>query len=127
MIRRPPRSTQSRSSAASDVYKRQELALSPVISSVPLPLRFCRSSCASCRIITGSYSALSRYCLRCFCPTESSLCSQGKTKKRLGESLESFGFPKGRRKVRQNRENDIKTGQRCKELLRPCSCPEPFV
>src|SRR5450756_2364357 len=26
MIRRPPRSTQSRSSAASDVYKRQELA-----------------------------------------------------------------------------------------------------
>eukprot|EP00657_Telonema_sp_P-1_P005864 TRINITY_DN23643_c0_g1_i1.p1 TRINITY_DN23643_c0_g1~~TRINITY_DN23643_c0_g1_i1.p1 ORF type:complete len:111 (-),score=65.36 TRINITY_DN23643_c0_g1_i1:77-409(-) len=28
MIRRPPRSTQSRSSAASDVYKRQERALS---------------------------------------------------------------------------------------------------
>ena len=28
MIRRPPRSTQSRSSAASDVYKRQELILS---------------------------------------------------------------------------------------------------
>src|SRR5450756_1464295 len=28
MIRRPPRSTQSRSSAASDVYKRQEPALS---------------------------------------------------------------------------------------------------
>src|SRR5450756_35805 len=27
MIRRPPRSTQSRSSAASDVYKRQELGL----------------------------------------------------------------------------------------------------
>ena len=27
MIRRPPRSTQSRSSAASDVYKRQESAL----------------------------------------------------------------------------------------------------
>ena len=27
MIRRPPRSTQSRSSAASDVYKRQELIL----------------------------------------------------------------------------------------------------
>ena len=26
MIRRPPRSTQSRSSAASDVYKRQDLA-----------------------------------------------------------------------------------------------------
>src|SRR5450756_3003377 len=26
MIRRPPRSTQSRSSAASDVYKRQEMA-----------------------------------------------------------------------------------------------------
>ena len=29
MIRRPPRSTQSRSSAASDVYKRQVLVLSP--------------------------------------------------------------------------------------------------
>src|SRR5450756_3173705 len=29
MIRRPPRSTQSRSSAASDVYKRQELIWSP--------------------------------------------------------------------------------------------------
>src|SRR5450756_439027 len=28
MIRRPPRSTQSRSSAASDVYKRQALAMS---------------------------------------------------------------------------------------------------
>src|SRR5450756_2590584 len=28
MIRRPPRSTQSRSSAASDVYKRQEMAWS---------------------------------------------------------------------------------------------------
>ena len=28
MIRRPPRSTQSRSSAASDVYKRQSLSLS---------------------------------------------------------------------------------------------------
>ena len=30
MIRRPPRSTQSRSSAASDVYKRQEVGLGPV-------------------------------------------------------------------------------------------------
>mgnify|MGYP007068955033 CR=1 FL=1 len=30
MIRRPPRSTQSRSSAASDVYKRQLLALAEV-------------------------------------------------------------------------------------------------
>src|SRR5450756_3197909 len=30
MIRRPPRSTQSRSSAASDVYKRQEYQLSKV-------------------------------------------------------------------------------------------------
>src|SRR5680860_1906303 len=29
MIRRPPRSTQSRSSAASDVYKRQDLPLAP--------------------------------------------------------------------------------------------------
>ena len=32
MIRRPPRSTQSRSSAASDVYKRQIEGLSPAIS-----------------------------------------------------------------------------------------------
>ena len=31
MIRRPPRSTQSRSSAASDVYKRQSLILSPFV------------------------------------------------------------------------------------------------
>src|SRR5680860_1915297 len=31
MIRRPPRSTQSRSSAASDVYKRQEKARLPMI------------------------------------------------------------------------------------------------
>ena len=30
MIRRPPRSTQSRSSAASDVYKRQQIRLSPL-------------------------------------------------------------------------------------------------
>mgnify|MGYP003380820199 CR=1 FL=1 len=30
MIRRPPRSTLDRSSAASDVYKRQELTLTPV-------------------------------------------------------------------------------------------------
>src|SRR5450756_744341 len=29
MIRRPPRSTQSRSSAASDVYKRQDLGQAP--------------------------------------------------------------------------------------------------
>ena len=33
MIRRPPRSTQSRSSAASDVYKRQVLAFVPYIMS----------------------------------------------------------------------------------------------
>ena len=32
MIRRPPRSTQSRSSAASDVYKRQEIAASLIVS-----------------------------------------------------------------------------------------------
>src|SRR5680860_904067 len=32
MIRRPPRSTQSRSSAASDVYKRQKQSDIPVIS-----------------------------------------------------------------------------------------------
>ena len=31
MIRRPPRSTQFRSSAASDVYKRQDLAHTPSI------------------------------------------------------------------------------------------------
>src|SRR5450756_881084 len=31
MIRRPPRSTQSRSSAASDVYKRQDLEAVPVL------------------------------------------------------------------------------------------------
>src|SRR5450756_2335149 len=30
MIRRPPRSTQSRSSAASDVYKRQDLTYNPM-------------------------------------------------------------------------------------------------
>ena len=30
MIRRPPRSTQSRSSAASDVYKRQGLIVPPI-------------------------------------------------------------------------------------------------
>src|SRR5450756_1660814 len=36
MIRRPPRSTQSRSSAASDVYKRQNLN-GPVPTSAPLP------------------------------------------------------------------------------------------
>ena len=38
-IRRPPRSTQSRSSAASDVYKRQTYAaerLGPAIAGVPL-------------------------------------------------------------------------------------------
>src|SRR5450756_3226785 len=39
MIRRPPRSTQSRSSAASDVYKRQSRYRLP--SSLPLP-RHCR-------------------------------------------------------------------------------------
>src|SRR5450756_232142 len=33
MIRRPPRSTQSRSSAASDVYKRQDPEISPFIPS----------------------------------------------------------------------------------------------
>src|SRR5450756_722424 len=45
MIRRPPRSTQSRSSAASDVYKRQVLASTDaaavfsVLRRVPLPRR----------------------------------------------------------------------------------------
>src|SRR5450756_2985744 len=34
MIRRPPRSTQSRSSAASDVYKRQALRLEPGKNSI---------------------------------------------------------------------------------------------
>src|SRR5450756_152428 len=36
MIRRPPRSTQSRSSAASDVYKRQILACA---GAMPVPVR----------------------------------------------------------------------------------------
>ena len=36
MIRRPPRSTLDRSSAASDVYKRQELEHSPKHPAVPL-------------------------------------------------------------------------------------------
>src|SRR5450756_2508570 len=39
MIRRPPRSTQSRSSAASDVYKRQVVKLSPGLGVVYLLLR----------------------------------------------------------------------------------------
>src|SRR5450756_1492287 len=40
MIRRPPRSTQSRSSAASDVYKRQGLFRGhPTLSHVPAPYR----------------------------------------------------------------------------------------
>src|SRR5450756_2788444 len=39
MIRRPPRSTQSRSSAASDVYKRQTgLALAPAQQAAASPL-----------------------------------------------------------------------------------------
>src|SRR5665647_2253713 len=42
MIRRPPRSTPLYSSAASDVYKRQILALPPAPGQVPLTLvRFC--------------------------------------------------------------------------------------
>src|SRR5450756_3174015 len=49
MIRRPPRSTQSRSSAASDVYKRQTLVVSLPAgrdSLWPVPrFRFVRSSC----------------------------------------------------------------------------------
>src|SRR5665809_169200 len=41
MIRRPPRSTQSRSSAASEVYKRQSLtsAISPVFASIRIRAR----------------------------------------------------------------------------------------
>src|SRR5665213_4573936 len=53
MIRRPPRSTQSRSSAASDVYKRQEfkdLYRKPHKGKVYLP-RFCVKS-------AGEYEAL---------------------------------------------------------------------
>src|SRR5450756_1955076 len=38
MIRRPPRSTQSRSSAASDVYKRQEPYLCPDVMLVPITI-----------------------------------------------------------------------------------------
>ena len=43
MIRRPPRSTQSRSSAASDVYKRQLLISAITISSVLLPLQITKA------------------------------------------------------------------------------------
>ena len=44
MIRRPPSSTQSRSSAASDVYKRQEVTVRlqdrlPVLETPAVPLR----------------------------------------------------------------------------------------
>src|SRR5665809_48560 len=39
MIRRPPRSTQSRSSAASDVYKRQELSRSRLAGKIGLLVR----------------------------------------------------------------------------------------
>src|SRR5450756_3088229 len=35
MIRRPPRSTQSRSSAASDVYKRQLYSFEPILDGCP--------------------------------------------------------------------------------------------
>src|SRR5450756_3153549 len=38
MIRRPPRSTQSRSSAASDVYKRQDQDLAVVVGDLDLAL-----------------------------------------------------------------------------------------
>ena len=37
MIRRPPRSTLDRSSAASDVYKRQEFGQRDIDSAAPLP------------------------------------------------------------------------------------------
>ena len=43
MIRRPPRSTQSRSSAASDVYKRQVHACAPTCC------RLMRHACPACR------------------------------------------------------------------------------
>src|SRR5665811_2629654 len=39
MIRRPPRSTRVRSSAASDVYKRQEWHHRPVDVDLPMPWR----------------------------------------------------------------------------------------
>ena len=38
MIRRPPRSTQSRSSAASDVYKRQGIARSDALQMMAFPV-----------------------------------------------------------------------------------------
>ena len=38
MIRRPPRSTQDRSSAASDVYKRQPLAVAAVLEGMSVGL-----------------------------------------------------------------------------------------
>src|SRR5450756_2161142 len=37
MIRRPPRSTQSRSSAASDVYKRQDYLVLPFSKNISFP------------------------------------------------------------------------------------------
>src|SRR5450756_1975405 len=51
MIRRPPRSTQSRSSAASDVYKRQSPACPASSPPTTMPSAACagRSSCASSR------------------------------------------------------------------------------
>src|SRR5680860_1718456 len=40
MIRRPPRSTQSRSSAASDVYKRQPVLITALLSAIILNFFF---------------------------------------------------------------------------------------
>ena len=59
MIRRPPRSTQSRSSAASDVYKRQILHADELTYSVTAP--------EDNKILSGSviesYQRLSKACL----------------------------------------------------------------
>src|SRR5450756_1047133 len=51
MIRRPPRSTQSRSSAASDVYKRQANALLKTLEEPPGDMKFVLASEAAHRLL----------------------------------------------------------------------------
>ena len=50
MIRRPPRSTQSRSSAASDVYKRQEVCPVGSFGDSNGVCHVCPSNCANCSV-----------------------------------------------------------------------------
>eukprot|EP00657_Telonema_sp_P-1_P002048 TRINITY_DN14927_c0_g1_i1.p1 TRINITY_DN14927_c0_g1~~TRINITY_DN14927_c0_g1_i1.p1 ORF type:complete len:103 (+),score=35.21 TRINITY_DN14927_c0_g1_i1:67-375(+) len=64
MIRRPPRSTQSRSSAASDVYKRQPLPLPVVHSACTNPNRT-----LTLTLFNGEYNPNPiQYVLLCFNP-----------------------------------------------------------